>query len=359
MLAVALVFALAPPAHADSVSVATITIGRDALRLVLAVDADRLMEVCRSPPPLGEEWTPAEIAAVAERAYAYVGDRWRLRSGGRDVALAPESIAPGLVRDPATGRDVARRVELRFRLDAARDAPFELTETLFEELEPSHHHFVVLSDGGDPPLADFGVLGAVPCRFFLPDSGEGATGRRLRARALAGARAAVAAPWLLAFLVALVAAPLAAGRRPAAAFLRTSAVPSALGAAAFAFAIARLGWIEPAPWAARAAAAFAPVYLALENRRRRGLELRFATALLFGLVQGMALATEMDSIGRIGGAPADGAFLVGKLVTAAALAALLAATVGRLRRGPLALDVAALATGATGVALAVWPQIRP
>src|SRR6185369_17192369 len=65
MLAVVFAAVLAlSAAHADTVSVATLTIGRDAVRLSLAVDADRLMEACGSPPPLGEEWTRAEIEAV-------------------------------------------------------------------------------------------------------------------------------------------------------------------------------------------------------------------------------------------------------------------------------------------------------
>ncbi len=347
MLAVAFAAVLAlSAAHADTVSVATLTIGRDAVRLSLVVDADRLMEVCGSPPPLGEEWTRTEIEEVAARAYAYVAGRWRLRSEGRAVALAPESIGPAPAKNPVTGREAPRRVELRFRFEAPRDAALELTEKLFEELEPSHRHFVVLSDGSEPPLADFGVLGAVPCRFVLPDSGEGAAARRLRARLWAGARAAVAEPWLLAFLVALAAAP-------AAARARATAAGAALGAAALAFAAARAGWIEPAPWAARAAAAFAPVYLAVENRRSRRLDLRVATALLFGLVHGMALAPEMEAVGRIGGALAAGAFAAATIATAAALAALLAAALARWRHGPLALDVAALATGATGVVVAI------
>ena len=67
----------------------------------------------------------------------------------------------------------------------------------------------------------------------------------------------------------------------------------------------------------------------------------------------MALAPEMEAVGRIGGALVAGAFAAGKLATAAALVALLAAALARWRHGPLALDVAALATGATGVVVAI------
>src|SRR6185436_19152946 len=55
-------------------------------------------------------------------------------------------------------------------------------------------------------------------------------------------------------------------------------------------ALARADVIAPAPWAATAAAAFSVAYVAAENRLSRSVKLRVATAALFGLVHGMALA---------------------------------------------------------------------
>jgi hypothetical protein len=359
MLSLAAALALAA-AHSDTESVATLELTPAGVRVTLSLDASRVMEICQAKPPGGDDWSDADAAAIADKAQAYVASHWRLTAGGCDIALVPEGIALRAVVDPSIG--VARNVrfELTYRAPPLRDVVAELVETLMEGLEPSHRHFVVLKGGDGATLGEFAVVSGLPCRFFIADLGEGATLRRLRAQAVAGARAAVSEPWLAALLLALLVAPLPSRER----FVSFAA---ALAAAAISFTATRAHWISPAPWAARAAAAFAVGYVAIENWRSDPVRLRRATAALFGLVEGMALAPLALMPGRATGA-GEGATFIGVALAVAAIVALAIAMAFRVddwskeRERPAmrvkAAHLALLLVGAAGVALAISARVR-
>jgi hypothetical protein len=345
-------------AHSDTESVATLELAPDRTRVTFLLDTARIMEACQAKPPLGEDWSDGDVAAIAEKACAYVDSHWRLTRSGSPVALVADGVALHPTNDPMTGLPRNVQVEVRFRAPPLRDVEVELLVTLLEEFEPNHHHFVVEKGGDGQPLSEFAVVPHVRCRFFLTDIGEGATARRLRAQVVAGARAAVREPWLAALLLALLVAPLA--RRA-----RFASFAAALAGAAIAFAATRAGWIAPAAWAARAAATFSIAYVAVENWRSDPVRLRLPTAALFGLVQGMALAPLALVAGRSTGASEAAAFVAVALLVACAAAVIVAAIV-RLGAGsspgrPNCTTVAnliLLVVGAGGVAFVLWTRSR-
>lgn len=359
MLLLAAALALAA-AHSDTESVATFELAPDAVRIAFSFDTARIMEVAQAKPSAGDDWSDEDAAGIAERAAAYVQSHWQLTADGAAVPLTFEGVRLVALVDPVIGVARNTRIELRFRAPPLRDAAAELVETLLEDLEPTHHHFVVLKGPGGTTIQEIAAVNGLRCRFFIPDVAEGAAGRRLRARVVTGARAAVGEPWLAALLLALLVAPLP--RRE-----RFTSLVAAVAAAALAFGATRAGWISPAPWAARAAAAFAVGYVAVENWKSDVVKLRVATAALFGLVEGMALAPLALVAGRTTGAAEGVAFVAAALVVATIVAIALAAVVGlggwtRNERGPTARVKAAhavlLLVGVAGVALALWTKVR-
>jgi hypothetical protein len=335
-LLAALAFALP---HADTESVATFALSPDGIELTIVVDVDRILEVTQANPPPGLPVDDATIAAAAPAALDYVRRHWRLSGPDGPIALQGGAVAPRRVRDPAGGEGELREVALTFRLPPLRDVEVTLLETFFEDLESSHHHFVVLSAGTRERIEEFAVEGGLACTFVVPDLGPGAELRRMRTRLLAGLKSALLAPWLLALLAALLVAP-----QPRRA--RATAAVVALLAAGAAFAATRAGFASPAPWAATLAAAFAALYVALENLRARDFRLRSATALFFGLVDGMALA---GGAGGHGGAAGDVVFGAAALAAAAVLAVAAAAVASRPARGRRFVSGAAALAGALGV----------
>jgi hypothetical protein len=134
-------------------------------------------------------------------------------------------------------------------------------------------------------------------------------------------------------------------------------VGAALATAACAFALTHADVISPAPWAADAAAALSIAYLAAENRFSKGVKLRTATAALFGLVHGMALARVRA--GALSPTAVEAAAtLVAACATAVAVALAASLLVRTLRTFapramPFLTDSALMLGGAAGVVLAL------
>lgn len=149
--------------------------------------------------------------------------------------------------------------------------------------------------------------------------------------------------------------------------MRAALVAAALVAAALAFAATRAHWIAPAPWAASAAAAFAVGYVAVENWRSDPVRLRRATAALFGLVEGMALAPLALMPGRATGAGEGAIFIAVALAVAAAIAVVIAMAIGvddwskERERPGVRVKVAhfvLLAVSAAGIGIVVFTRVR-
>src|SRR5688572_4933241 len=289
-LLAALLVSGAPGRHHDTDSWAHLVVGGAEVELALEVETDSFMAEIEALPPEGDDWSRADVEAAQPRIAEWLAERWRLELDG--AAVVPEWRGFELLRvfDPLQQAERNVRVVLRFAFAAPRrDAAATLTQRLFEGRELAHRHTLLLERGraeqGGELLQEWRVGRGAPFHFTLPDAAPGAAGRQAARAAARGATHAATLPWLLLFAAALAAAPLP-WRARMRSLLATAAV------AALAFAAARMEWIAPAPWAATAAAALSVGYLALENHHARQLELRSATAALFGVVHGMALAPQ-------------------------------------------------------------------
>jgi len=334
---VALLLAVAPGRHHDTDSYAHLVVGGDEVELALELETDSFMADVEALPPEGDDWSGADVEAVRARAEAWVAERWQLALDGADVALAWRGAELLRAFDPLQQAERNVRVVLRFGFAAPRrDAAATLTQRLFEGRELAHRHTLLLERGraetGGELLQEWRVGRGAPFHFTLPDAAPGAAGRQAARAAARGATGAATTPWLLLFAAALAAAP-----QPWRARARALAATAAV--AALAFAAAHAGWIAPAPWAATAAAALSVGYLALENHHAKALELRGATAALFGVVHGMALAPQLElHAGAAAGATV--AFAASAIATALLGGALLGLGLSRLARGRAAVAFA-------------------
>lgn len=352
--------------HHDTESFAHLRLLGERAELVLELDSDALLGSVEALPPLTEDWEASDVEAALPRIQAWLDERLELRLAGERVALVPSDFTLLRAFDPLLKAERNLRVALRCPFELPpRDAAASLRQELFVGRELDHRHTLLLEAGG-LTLREWRVRSGEPFHFELPDLAPGATGRAARRAALQAAHQLASAPWLAAFLLALLLAPLSIGAR-------AKALGAAVAATAAGCLASRLDWIAPSPWAAQAAAALAIAYVAGENLLARDLKLRSATAALFGLVHGMALAApslaaqppidpaSSDLPGAADGATVVAAWLASALLTASALggaAALLLLPLAK--RAPLVARIGAallMALGAAGLFLAV--RARP
>lgn len=352
--------------HHDTESFAHLRLLGERAELVLELDSDALLGSVEALPPLTEDWEAPDIEAALPRIQEWLDERFELRIAGERVALVPRDFTLLRAFDPLLKAERNLRVALRcpFELPPGTAAA-SLRQELFVGRELDHRHTLLLEAGG-LTLREWRVRSGEPFHFELPDLAPGATSRAARRAALQAVQQMASAPWLAAFLLALLLAPLSIGAR-------ATSLCAALAATAAGCLASRLDWIAPSPWAAQAAAALAIAYVAGENLLARDLKLRSATAALFGLVHGMALAAaslaaeppsdpaSSDLPGAAHGATVVAAWLASALLTASALggaAALLLLPLAK--RAPLVARVGAallMALGAAGLFLAV--RARP
>ncbi len=304
--------AAAPPSvarHHDTDSYAHLSLDASGAELRLELDTDSLMAEVEALPPLTEDWEAADVTAVLPRIAEFVADHWQLELDGAPVALAEHGFELLRTFDPMQRAERNVRVVLRLTFTPPpRSAAATLRQTLFAGRELDHRHTLLLAVGDDEPI-EWRVRNGTPFHFTLPDVAPGAHRRALRDALHGGLWHATRQPWLAAFMLVLLLAPLP--RRE-----RARSMVAAAAAAALTWSATRLGWIAPSPWAATAAAALAIAYVAGENCFVRELKLRTATAALFGVVEGMALEAPSRS-------PATATFATG---AAWCLGALLAAS---------------------------------
>ncbi|MBM4014530.1 MAG: hypothetical protein FJ293_06140 [Planctomycetes bacterium] len=348
--------------HHDTDSYAHVVVGASEVRLALELDTDGFMAEVEALPPQGEDWAAVDVEPLLERAADWVAERWALTLDGVPVELAPRGFDLLKAFDPMAQQERHLRIVLHYTFAApTAAAAATLVQRLFEGRELAHRHTLLLeratadggTKGGAPELLEeWRTARGRPFHFTLPDCAPGAGARRAWSAARAGVRSLLAAPWLPLFLLALALAPLAARERIGA-FAATG------GALLLAFAAARADWLAPAPWAALAAAALSVGYVAAENLFAAELKLRAATAALFGVVHGMALAPLADAADRAG---RDDRLATGAaFVAPALLGALLIGSAGLLveptpRQRPALVRLVALllmAVSLVGVVLAV------
>jgi hypothetical protein len=351
LLAASLLLAAASGPHVDTVSYAQLCLGGPQLELLFELDLDHVMQAVEAPPPLGEDWSDEDVRNVRERAIRYLSAHWQLWFDGLPEAWTPGGFERLLAFDPLLQKERAIRVAFRFSFPAPRrDARATLAQSLFDGIELAHRHFLVL-EAPDGKGAELAVPSGTPFHFTLPDAGPGAAARRLRARAIEGAGLSLSAPWLLLFLAALLVAPTAPRER-----LRSAG--AALAAASAAFALVAADWIAPAAWASTAAAALSVAYVAAENRFARAIQLRTATAALFGLVHGMALAPRLPA-GLLPPTATEAAAFAATALLVSGAAALAAATLAGMARAfavratGFVVDGLLVLAGAAGIALAI------
>ncbi|MBL8840351.1 MAG: hypothetical protein JNL90_02355 [Planctomycetes bacterium] len=373
-LAVAtLALAMAAPAaataralHHDTESFAHLRLLGERAELVLELDSDALLGSVEALPPLTEDWEAPDVAAALPRIEAWLDERFELRIAGERVAVVPSDFTLLRAFDPLLKAERNLRVALRCPLELPPgDAAASLRQELFVGRELDHRHTLLLEAGG-LTLREWRVRSGEPFHFELPDLAPGATGRAAHRAALQAAQQMASAPWLAAFLLALLLAPLSIGAR-------ARSLGAALTATAAGCLASRLDWIAPSPWAAQAAAALAIAYVAGENLLARDLKLRSATAALFGLVHGMALAAPSlaaqpafdpapsELPGAANGAVVVAAWLASALLSASAIGGVAALLLLPLaKRAPLVARIGAvllMALGAAGLFLAV--RARP
>lgn len=351
--------------HHDTDSYAHLVLGGAQVELALELDTDSLMAEIEAPPPLGADWEPADVEPLLARAADWVAEQWQLELEGERVALEPRGCELLRAFDPMVQSERNLRVVLKYAFAAPpRDAAGTLVQRIFEGRELAHRHSLLLeragANGAEAALLldEWRTVRGRPFHFTLPDCAPGATGRRTLTAVAQGARAIVGAPWLALFLLALAWAPLPR-------LSNLASLAAAAGAVALAFFAVRAEWIAPAAWAAQASAALAVGYVAAENLFARELKLRAATAALFGVVHGMAVASLAPTLRPTGDLAATGlppaAFCAGALAVALATGALGVALESRLRTLPATRRVLALlliAGSIVGVFLAVSGRPR-
>ncbi|MSR46672.1 MAG: hypothetical protein EXS13_06365 [Planctomycetes bacterium] len=323
--------------HHDTDSYAHLVVGGERVKLALELDTDSLMAEVEALPPQGEDWEAVDLEPILARAAEWVDEHWQLTLDGTRVEIEPRGFELLKAFDPLVQSERNVSVALRFEFTAPHhDAAATLQQTLFEGREIGHRHTLLLErsrgDAGrklaaEPQLNEEWRVGRGSAfHFTLHDTAPGAGMRRALRAAIRGSTTIGTSPWLALFVLALALAPLP-GRT------RAASVAAMAGVAALAFVAARADWIAPAGWAATAAAALAVGYVAAENGFARELKLRVATAALFGVVHGMAVAPLAGRTTRAAGfSAADAAFFAGACVVGVLAGGAIGAALSRLLR---------------------------
>jgi hypothetical protein len=284
-----LLLALAAAGHSNTESTATLRRTGTGFELSLEVETYRILQTVGADREDGSPVFEGDVEEYAEDILLYLGESYFLLHDGERWPLEPLGVTGVWSFDPMLGVERIRAVEARFALPPVPgDFTLTVEQDFFAETEPLHSHRLrVVQDGEEQ---EFAVMPGTEVDLRIEDPTPAGTRRRCGSYFRRGARfAAFGSPYLLWLLVAWNGV-----RRRARGW---TIAGSYFGGSALTFVATLAGWLSPAPTATRAALAFSVIYVAAENLLTKERRLRATSAFLFGLVQGLGLASHLTVTG--------------------------------------------------------------
>ena len=277
---------LGTPRHDDTESRGRIWFDADGCHFRLSVDADRLLQCVGLERPDLTEWTEEEILSRREQIFEYFRANYHFRGPEGAWSLEPGELQAVSGYEPMLEKDRVQFVAVSGALPwPAGDFLLEVRQDLFLGFETMHRHLLQIELGGEE--LSLSLMPTLAERIRIEDPTAAGLFRRCGRALQAGVSGTAGSLTTWLFWLALL--------LPALAHREMRAVGLAfLVAASLALQLAGHGLLEPAPLTIRCAAAFAVAFLAGENLLAPNAQLRWATALLFGLVFGLGFALDLE-----------------------------------------------------------------
>jgi hypothetical protein len=336
--------------HRDTISLGELSRNGESTQLQVEIDADRLLQTVGYDRPDLTEWQAEDITHKEQEIIDFFRSHYRLLHADHPLELHYQGWTGIRAFEPILGAERLQRVQLRFAFDAPPgDTLLVVEHSLFLETEIAHRHLLRVGQQANATQVIVGPERAV--EFLWEDPSE--RGLRLRRQ-----RAVLLSIWRwhrtplsLLFLLALWWT--VSTRRSKA----HNSLCFVLGVL-LTYALGVRNVFHADPQTVLLATAFSVAYLAGENVLVPQVSMRWATALLFGLVHGLSFSHwfHLDlGAPRYAAVQAQSLYLAGVLAMALCWAALLWCT--SRTSGSLAQRLAArwrVANGALASLGALW-----
>ncbi len=269
--------------HTNTESVTALRLDSSDFQIQVAVDADRMMLTIGAAEEDGTRWSESLIQPYAPQIFQYLLEQQEWAVEGKLWKPRSERLECRDSLDPFSGERFVTEIVAHFSFPKrSGDFSLNVMHDLFAETESFHANIFRLVDGD--LTASYPMVPRIPTAVRVEDSST--RGLWLRAKSYLGRglleplREYAASVFLLLMILA------ESGARR---ILRVTF--GFLAGLAVSFLLISYGVLSPSPYATKLAVAFSIAYVAAENLLSKQVRLRAVTALLFGLIHGLPLAT--------------------------------------------------------------------